>query len=225
MTDTTDSTTTDTPAADAPATDAVQAVADDTTALGGPVEEGDTPAAEEVADKVDDAADAADAPVIPETYDLTLPEGMALDADLLGEATPVFKEIGLTNEAANKLMPFAAKLLEKSRTSFETQMAEAGAAQRKTWLDEAKAAEDIGGAKWDATIGVAAKGLDAMGFKAGTPFRALLNDSGLGNHPDMIRAFAKLGELAGEEGDFARADAGAPGDALSEMYPNNRRSK
>lgn len=218
MTDTTTETTTNTPAADAPAVQ-VDAVAEEATALGGPVEEGGVSAVEDAAD------DATDAPVIPEAYELTLPEGMALDADLLGEATPVFKEIGLTNEAANKLMPFAAKLLEKSRTSFETQMLEAGSAQRKAWLDEAKSAEDIGGPKWDATLGVAAKGLDAMGFKAGTQFRALLNDSGLGNHPDMIRAFAKLGELAGEEGDFARADAGAPVDALSEMYPNNRRSK
>lgn len=219
MTDTTTETTTNTPAPDAPAVQ-VDAVAEEATALGGPVEEGGVSAVEDAADKA-----ATDAPVIPEAYELTLPEGMALDADLLGEVTPVFKEIGLTNEAANKLMPFAAKLLEKSRTPFETQMLEAISAQRKAWLDEAKSAEDIGGPKWDATLGVAAKGLDAMGFKAGTQFRALLNDSGLGNHPDMIRAFAKLGELAGEEGDFARADAGAPVDALSEMYPNNRRSK
>lgn len=150
---------------------------------------------------------------------------MALDAELLGEATPIFKEIGLTNETANKLMPFAAKLVENTSKATLDQMAEAGAAQRKSWLDDAKGAADIGGPKWDATLATAAKGLDAMGFVAGSPFRQFLTETGIGNHADMIRIAAKLGELAGEDSTFARADAGAPADALTEMYPNNRRSK
>ncbi len=223
MTDMTDSTTTDTTvaatdaaAADVVGADASQAADDSGTALG----DADT------ADDADTGADeVADAPVIPDAYELTLPEGMALDADLLGEATPIFKEIGLTNDSANKLMPFAAKLVENTVASTQQAMADAGAAQRKTWLDEAKGADDIGGPKWEATLATAAKGLDAMGFTAGTPFRKFLTETGIGNHADMIRIAAKLGELAGEDNQFARADAGAPVDALAEMYPNNRRSK
>lgn len=215
MTDTTTEPTTDAavPAADTAAVDAV-ATAEEATVLGSaaPVD-------------AEAPADVADAPVIPEAYELVMPEGVGLDAELLAEATPVFKEIGLTNETASKLMPFAARLIEKTAATTQQKIVEAGDAQRKAWLDAAKAAGDIGGGNWGKTIGTAAKGLDAMGFVAGSPFRQFLEETGMGNHPDMIRIAAKLGELTGEDGSFARADAGAPVDALSELYPNNRRSK
>lgn len=202
------------PAADpAPTADLAPAADDDSTALGG-------------AAPADDGVPGEPAPeavVIPEAYELTAPEGMNLDAELLAEATPVFKEIGLSNEAANKIMPFAGKLVEKTAAAIEAKMVEGAAAQRKAWLDDAKAAEDIGGSKWDATLHTAAKGLDALGYKEGSDFRKLLTETGLGNHPDMIRIAAKLGALVGEDGAFVTADAGAKVDVPLEkrLYPND----
>lgn len=209
-TDPVDTATVDAPVVETAVDTAAVETDGDETALGGKVEE-----------KADEPQ--VEAPVVPEAYELTAPEGMDLDADLVAEAAPIFKEMGLSNEAANKLMPMAGKLVEKTRDATIQSIIDSGNVQRKAWLDEAKGAEDIGGAKWDTTLHVAARGLDALGYKEGSPFRQALFDTGFTNHPDMIRIAARLGQLVGEDGDFVRADAGAEVKVPLEkrLYPND----
>lgn len=179
--------------------------------------------------KPDAPADPADpnaqpAHVIPEAYELTAPDGMTIDADLLTEATPIFKEAGLSNEQAQAILPAAKSLVEKTQQATVQNLIDAGNQQRKAWLDAAKADEQIGGAKWDASLDSAGRALDALGHPVGSEFRNALNETGFGNHPEMVRIFARLGEMVGEDGDFVRADAGAKVvDTLTNMYPNNRR--
>ncbi|ALH82911.1 hypothetical protein [Sphingopyxis macrogoltabida] len=166
----------------------------------------------------------------PEAYDLTT-EGVELDAEAVAEAEPVLRELGLTNDQAKKFVPLAAKLMDRAVDATVSDIVAKGNAQRKEWLDSAKAADDIGGAKWDATMHMAAKGLDALGFvKADKeknveahPFRLALEATGFGNHPDMIRICAKLGELVSEDGDFVRADASAASrePVSKRLYPND----
>jgi hypothetical protein len=63
----------------------------------------------------------ADQPVVPEAYELKITtqdaEGKDVDVEidtaLLTEATPILKELNLTNEQANKLAPLAVKVQEK----------------------------------------------------------------------------------------------------------------
>ncbi len=171
----------------------------------------------------------ADGP--PEAYDLTT-DGVEIDADTLAEADPILRELKLTNDQAKTLVPVAQKMMDRAVDATVQDIISKGNAQRKAWLDEAKGAEDIGGAKWDETMHVAARGLDALGFVKGDksknieahPFRVALESTGFGNHPDMIRLCAKLGELVGEDGDFVRADASAPGakdDVAKRLYPND----
>ena len=57
------------------------------------------------AGKTDDTAGVTgdDSQLAPETYaDFTLPEGVELDTALLTDAAPLFKELGLTQEQAQK---------------------------------------------------------------------------------------------------------------------------
>jgi hypothetical protein len=202
---------------------------DETTILGGDGEgeAGATEGAEE--GKGDGEAGAAEGP--PEAYDLTAPEGVTLDAETLADADPVFRELGLSNEAANKLIPLATKFSE--RIAAQTLQANDQAvvseviAQRKAWATEAKADAEIGGANWDQTVELSAKALDALGYPKGSPFRTFLTDTGLGNHPEMIRAMRRVGNLVGEDGDFVRGDTGAavkqPREAV--LYPDDVRKE
>jgi hypothetical protein len=157
------------------------------------------------------AADAApEAPAVPETYELTPPEGFEkLDPDALAIATPVFKELGLNNEQANKLMPvageFAKKIIAERDQQFLGQILE----QRKGWLESAKADEEIGGAKWDESLQSSARALDRLGFPKGSPLRVSLDESGYGNNPELIRLMARVGKAIGEDSDFVRSDANA----------------
>ena len=222
MTDTT--TSPNEPSATAPAAEAAtetqgaavetEGASDETSVLGGEV-------ASEEAASTEDAAPVGP----PEAYEFAL-EGFEIDAELAAQADPVFRELGLSNEQANALLPLVPKVMERAQNAAVQAMIDAGAQQRKAWLDAFNADPEIGGAQADETKHLAAKGLDALGFTADHPFRKALTESGFGNHPDMIRMARRMGELIGEDGAFLRAGGGEDKpDPLAELYPNNRRSK
>jgi hypothetical protein len=204
-TDTTQSQTNDAPADAALASQSAEtSTADDGdgTVLGGPI-------AEEASEAGAEADQAEAAPTgAPEKYEFTPPEGVDLDTAMVAEAEPVLRELNLSNESANKLLPVAARLVSQTQEKTMQALIEAGSAQRKEWLDAFKADPDIGGAKAEETTHLAAKGLDALGYVEGHPFRKALTESGFGNHPDMIRAFRRIGEMVGEDG-LVRSDTGA----------------
>ncbi len=161
------------------------------------------------------------APVVPEKYEISLGEGVSLDADVLTAADPILRELGLSNEAANKLAPLAQQVAERTQAGLLQQLQDAGAAQKKEWFDAFVADPEIGGPKREETERLSAKALDALGFVKGHPFRQALTDSGFGNHPDMIRAFRRLGEMVGEDNTFTRPGVGSTDKPVWErMYPN-----
>lgn len=151
----------------------------------------------------DAGAEQPAAPAVPEKYELTAPEGMTFDDEAFAAADPVFRELGLSNDAAQKLMPVAGEFAQRVSTAAvaraqaeqETQFA----AQKASWAEEAKADPEIGGVKWDETVTLSARALDMLGYPVGSPFRQLLTESGLGNHPEMIRAMRRIGERVSDD--------------------------
>ncbi len=167
---------------------------------------------------------AAPASRTPERYDLAL-EGFTIDPALVQNADPVLRDIGLSNDAANKLLPVARDIMARTQESLVRQIADAAAAQKKTWHEAFVADPEIGGARRSETEHFAAKALDALGYAQGHPFRQALNESGFGNHPDMIRAFRRLGELVGEDGGFVRPTTASSRNrpVWERLYPNEAR--
>ena len=172
-----------------------------------------------------DPADTAG--VLPDSYALVAPEGLTLDAETLAEADPIFRELGLDNAGAQKLVPVAAKFGERiaAQAAQAANQAILGEVveQRKAWATAARNDPEIGGNRWNETLELSAKALDALGYPKGSSFRNFLTDSGLANHPEMIRAMRKVGALVAEDSDFVRGDAGAPIRAPREaiLYPND----
>lgn len=157
----------------------------------------------------------------PEKYELTL-EGVELDAEMLEAADPIFRELNLSNEDAGKLLPVAKQFADKIGETIINDLVAQGQAKRKAWLDEAKADPEVGGAKWDESLHLAAKGFDAIGFKDGHPFRQALEETGFGNNPHMIFLARKLGELVSEDGSFERGDAARKVENVAAlMYPED----
>jgi len=191
-----------TPAADAPPA-STETDGDETTLLGGAGDSTDEGGDEGQGGEGEPAAEVG----APEAYEITLNDAdgnpISLDQEMLTAATEVFKEFGLTNEQANKLVPLGYQMMQKGMEAAETNMVNVLADTRKAWLEEFKADPEIGGGKQDESLHLASKALDALGFTKGTPFRELLDLSGLGNHRDMIFAFRKLGELVSEDSQFA----------------------
>lgn len=160
----------------------------------------------------------------PEKYELTAPEGFDIDEKLLAEADPIFREIGLTSAQANLLMPLVPKFAE----ALFGQQNDAFQAQASDWAKAAKADKEIGGKNWGETETLVAKALDQFAGPKGTPekpnvFRDLLDNTKLGNHPEMIRMFRKIGAQLGEGGSLPRSDASAPVKLAREevLYPDD----
>lgn len=159
----------------------------------------------------------------PEAYELQMPEGVTLDAEAFAEAEPILRELNLSNDAANKLAPVAASLVQRGATAAQQAVVAEVVAQRAEWAKQALADTELGGTteNYKASVKLSAKGLDMLGFKGAHkdasgndvpahPFRQLLDETGLGNHPEMIRAWKRVGEAVSEPFDLPRPTA-APG--------------
>jgi len=159
-----------------------------------------------------DQAKAADEPVVPEKYEFKAPEGREFDPAVLEQFSEVAKELKLTQEGAQKVIDkLGNAFAEKQANTLETAKAE--------WVQSATADKEFGGEKLNENLAVAKKALETFG----TPeLRALLNESGLGNHPEIIRAFYRAGKQISEDRFVPGGIGGFSGarDPAKSLYPN-----
>jgi hypothetical protein len=197
MTDTTAATSTPSNDAGEPkTTDSTTATPDSTQATGTP----DAP-------KTDDTK--ATEPQVPEAYELQMPDGIELDKASADEFTTIAKELKLDQAAAQKLADIAAKQAQRQ--------VDAHTALVESWVAQVKTDKDIGGDKLDENLSIARKALDTFG----TPeLRDVLNASGLGNHPAVIKAFVNAGKAISEDKFVAGAAKGNDTDPAKKLFPN-----
>jgi len=156
-----------------------------------------------------------DANGAPESYvDFDLPDGMTINAEMLEAFTPVFKDMGLTQEQAQGLVNVQA---EQVKAQQQAQY-DAFSQQLNEWGNSAKNDKEYGGDKFDESIGLATQAID----KLGTPeLKQALDDSGMGNHPEMVRLMVRIGKLMGEDTAVGGSNAAAKSDRTSILYPNS----
>ena len=99
-------------------------------------------------------------------------------------------ELGLTQQQARNLAESYAEL--ESNYTREAQIRQE--AQVNEWLSEIK--QEFGAA-FDQRVDVARKAVEEFG---GAELKHYLNETGLGNHPAMVKAFAKIGKELSESG-------------------------
>ena len=197
-------------------TDTTAATSTTTTDAGEPKTTDSTATTQGAADpsvSTDTAASTTDTkttePVVPESYDLQMPEGIELDKASAEEFTAIAKELKLDQATAQKFADIAAKQAQR-QVEAHTKLVE-------TWVEQVKADKDIGGDKLDENLGIARKALDHFG----TPeLKDVLNASGLGNHPEVIKAFLKAGKAISEDTFVTGAAKGSNADPAKRMFPN-----
>lgn len=128
-------------------------------------------------------------PVVPESYTFTAPEGKSLDQSFLDTATPVFKELGLDQAQAQKLVDTYNKLSASSGDKLKAEVTAMNEGWQKQITD--KYGETVLNEKL-ADFGR----LKAMIFaddKVGqAKFEHGLNLTGAGNHPDVFDGLIKI---------------------------------
>jgi len=170
------------------------------------------PATEASAAPPAEAQKPPEAPVVPEKYDLKLPEGAPLDAAHLDAVGSFAKDLKLPQDAAQKLVERDASLL----TSFQEAKAKEWNGMVTGWGEQTKADPEIGGEKFTEMTGAAKAAIERFGSPA---LKEMLNKTGAGNHPELVRIFARIGKAMADDKMVPGSPGGnAPVDAASLLY-------
>lgn len=128
------------------------------------------------------------APPEGEDYQLVAPDGMAVDEELAAEFRPLARELNLNQAGVQKLVDLKAKDIQNQLKRWGNHLVDL-----KT---TAQADPEIGGAEYPKAVSVAKEAISKFGTPA---FRKMLNDYGVGAHPEMIRFMRKVGLAMGEK--------------------------
>lgn len=129
----------------------------------------------------------------PEAYEFKAPEGVELNPALLGEFEGLARELNMPQNEAQAIVE---RMTPKIQARMQAQQIEIMAQARADWLQQIEADAEIGGAAKQASQASAAKALHQFG----TPeLRALLKDSGLEAHPEVVRFFSRAGKAISED--------------------------
>lgn len=168
--------------------------------------------------------------VVPETYDLKLPEGSTVDPAIVERTAATARALGLSNEAGQTLLDAEVKAeaaaavdREKATQTAITEAVKAAEAkqtalleawtpgtgaewkkQQDEWTKAAKADPDIGGDKFNQAVEASGKAVARFG---GDDLKAFLNETGYGRHPVVLKFLASIGRAMSES---TMATNGAP---------------
>lgn len=183
----------------------------DTSLLGGPGEVApavtQAPAGEQ---KTDPAA-----PVVPEKYEFKMPDGMQVDAAAAEQLSSIAKELKLTAEQAQKFADVGATMAQRQIEAHQKTVSE--------WADAVRSDKEIGGDALTGNLVFARKTLDAFGSPE---LRSLLDSSGLGNHPEMVKLAVRVGKAISEDkfvGGRETPGASSGNDAADAFYPTMKK--
>lgn len=129
----------------------------------------------------------------PEAYEFKAPEGVELNPALLGEFEGLARELNMPQNEAQAIVE---RMTPKIQARMQAQQIEIMAQARADWLQQIESDAEIGGAAKQASQASAAKALHQFGT---TELRALLKDSGLEAHPEVVRFFSRAGKAISED--------------------------
>lgn len=148
--------------------------------------------AAKVKDGKTDETKKEEAPKEVEYTEFKLPEGFVADPEVTTEFKTAAKELKLTQEQAQKLVDMQTKLVTKQDKAIQDQWK----ATQDEWRSKSESDKEFGGKDFKANVGIAKTALD----KFGTPeLKAAINSTGMGNHPELIRFFYKVGKAISED--------------------------
>lgn len=164
----------------------------------------------------DDATDTTDTDTTstaPDKYEeFTLPEGFTMNEESFNEASKTFKELGLSQDAAQKLIDLQASE-SKGREEADKKSSEA---LFKQFEKELREDSDFGGDKFDENMGLARKALDEFGSQG---LKEKLDIYGMGNDPDYIRFMRDIGKALSEDSFVSGASTQTEKSVAETLYP------
>lgn len=133
----------------------------------------------------------------PEKYEFKLVEGQTIDQSMLDKATPVFKDLGLTQDRAQKLVD-----LFNSYAKDQSDLAIKAVHEMRTgWREQVNAHPEMSG-KLEVIKADVGRMKDSVLGAPGTPardkFDAAMSLTGAGDHPDIVWGWWQASKSFGE---------------------------
>lgn len=151
--------------------------------------------------------------------DFTVPEGVKLEGETLDKATGLFRDLGLDQAGAQKLVDFHAAALREASEG----PAKLWQDTQETWIDELRSDPTLGKGIENGTVGASiAKMISALPAPQATAFREAMNFTGAGNNPAIVRGFYELSKRFAEPGHVqgnAPAQIKSKPSAAQALYP------
>ena len=131
--------------------------------------------------------------VVPDNYEFKIPEGMEMDTATLELFSPIFKELGLTTEKAQKLVDPYVTLIQSQADKTRSDSLNEFKQIVDGW--KAETMESLG-ADADQKLALCARAIN----KFGSPeLRTALKETGVGNHKEFVSFMMKVGETVTED--------------------------
>ena len=163
-----------------------------------------------------DSPEAGDAekPEAPEKYEITMPEGMELDEDTLGLFEPIFKELGITNEGAQKLVDAYIPLIQSTVDKQRQEAQEEYKGIVDGWKEDTM--KELGSTA-KADLAACGKAIE----KFGSPeLREMMQETGVGNHKELVKFMVKIGKSISEDSVVDPNSQPPASGGLHTMYPS-----
>lgn len=129
----------------------------------------------------------------PESYEsFTMPEGVQMNDELLGEFSQLAKDANLPQDKAQSMVELGAKMAK----GFESKAQESLENLKTEFADSLAKDPDLGGENMDANLAVAQRAINAYGSK---DLNDMLVESGLNKHPELVRFFHAVGKTIAED--------------------------
>ena len=163
---------------------------------------------------------------VPEKYEFAAPEGFEIDEKFAAEASTVFKELGLTQDQASKLVKMYTDKVGADADAPYRKYEEI----RTGWRNEVTADPTLGnGTDLKPEVkAVLGRAIDGLGAKEAASFREAMEITGAGDHPAVVRAMVKWAQRAGEgtavrgngPSEHGQGNSARPTSAAKAIYPN-----
>ena len=148
----------------------------------------------------------------PKPIELKLPEGSLFAPETVAKVAARAKEQNLTPEQAQAELNRESDLVKSFVEGEKIKLAK----EANSWVEASKVDPEIGGEKYAANAEVAKRVVNRFGTEA---FKKALNDSGLGNHPELVRVFVRIGRaMTDDQLVLSNGVSTAPRSAAETLY-------
>lgn len=189
---------------------------------------GDNKAADKTGADGDGDSQNPETPTPTEYSDFTMPEGFEVNDEVMGEFKGLLTDVGtelgqpLSQESAQKFVDMGGRLVQEGVEMAVQHAADYHANRTQEWIDTFQKDPELGGTeeKQQQVLSDSKRVAQAIG---GDALIKAIDETGAGNHPEIIRAFHKLKDYVGEDGKLVLANQGGGEQNLAQrLYPNQQ---